>query len=163
MARQTFRSNIALRWLDSAPANLAAPTQVELTPGAGITDILGAAGADGEGLMSMDGWDTSPSDIGVPDAASMDTATIPGEVTLGSGSLTYYMDDTTTTIQDLFVGGTTTGYLVIMPFGQGSGEYCTVISARCQKNSPDYQVGNAAGTFTVSFSKSSVTEGTQAA
>ena len=162
MARQTFRGQLALRFLDAAPANLAAPTQAELTVAAGIADILGVSGADGEGLMSMDGWEISPSSIDVPDAASLNTASIPGEVTLGDASLTYYMDDTTQTIQDLFTADFgLPRWLGILPFGLGIGNYSTIVGVRVQKHSPDYQVGNSAATFTTSFSKSSQTEGAQ--
>jgi len=159
MSRQTMRENIAIRWLTTAPADPAAPTQAEITAG---TDIVTGASADGEVLADLDGWSTSTSDISVPDAGSLNTGTIKGDRALGQASLTYYLDTDSLTIHNLLAEDEE-ATVVLMPFGEGAGEVCTVVNVRVNQNEPDYQVGNNGATFTVTFSKSLQTEGVQAA
>lgn len=159
MTRFSQQGNIAMEWVVAAPADLAAPTAAEITA---ATDILGVNGADGEGVVSMAGFKVSPGTIPTPDAAGFPVATIPGPTQLNDCSITYYMDDTTTTIQDLFTIGLK-GHLILMPNGVGVGNPCTVLSVTVLDNSPDYDVSPTPSMFTVSFSKASQTEGAQAA
>lgn len=160
MAVFTLRGTIEAKWLTSAPASLAAPAiATELNTG---TDIVVGGASVSERLATMAGWTTTPGTIEAPGADTMVTPTIPGETDLGTGSLTYYIDDTTYPIDTLLAEGAT-GWIVLMPEGETAGNHSTVISVEVTTNQIDWQVDNQPATFTVTLSKTGQTEGALAA
>ena len=80
MAVTVLRGTMTAKSLTSAPTLAAPKIATELNTG---VDIIGATGA-GERLAAMDGWGIDVSEIPAPGADSLDTPSIPGEITLGT-------------------------------------------------------------------------------
>lgn len=156
MARSPYAGVIGLVSVSSAPSDPAAPTQAEITAG---TDLIGAA--NDEALANIDGLTVNGSVQDTPDFVSLATGNVPGRSTVGLSTLTFYLDDTTTTIFDLMVEGAT-GYLIYMPQDAGSGNPSTVwgyrVIARTHATPSD-----EAQQFVVPISTGTPTDGTQAA
>lgn len=158
MALQTIRGHVAINWHVTAPTNLNAPSVAGDAIISAPTDVLKGTGSDGECLQSMSPWQKDVSTISIPSACSLQTSTIPGPQVPGQDSLTYYFDDTTTPIKDLFTPGTT-GYLLFAPYGATAGQRSSVCLVEVLSNQIDYEIANQGATFTVTFSKTSQTEG----
>lgn len=163
MARFTIRGNTAVRFHSTAPSNLAA---ISIATELG-SDDLGVA--EGEAISGLEGWESSPSVIGTPDALSLETGNIPGETTFPVGSVSYYTDDTTNAIFAARTEGTA-GYISIWP-GVNNGtpaspgqpvDY-TIFSVEVINRSRSLSMGNEAETHTISYAIKSRTEGTSAA
>jgi hypothetical protein len=82
------------------PTNMAAPSQVQI---AAASNLIGSA--QGEGLAMIDGFKLEPSTFPVPDYTSNLVGTVPGDTTVPDSALTFWMDDTTRVLYDLFVIG----------------------------------------------------------
>jgi hypothetical protein len=114
MARQPLRGNVKILWFATDPA--ATITQAEVSA---ATDITGVAG--GEAAISIAGFESSPSQINVPDLVSNTTGQVTGETTLGSATIMYYFDGSTNTIRDSFTDGEE-GWIVLAPNGTAAGK-----------------------------------------
>lgn len=161
MARFTLRGNVAVRFHSSAPGTLSA---ISVATESG-TDDLGVAEA--EAISGLDGWESSASTINTPDALSLQTGNIPGEVTFPTGTVSYYTDDSTNAIFAARTEGTT-GYISIWPFAAdpttpASGEDYTIFSVEVIDRSRSLSMGNEAETHMISYSIQSRTEGTAVA
>ena len=162
MARLTIRGNASVRYYTSI-TNLDALSVG--SDGAG-TDYNGVA--EGEALVSMEGWESSASTINVPDVLSLETGNIPGETTFGTASLTYYTDDTTNAIWDAELEGDA-GLMVICPAPATPGgaiaqdDVYTVFSVEVISRSRALTTGNEAEMHTISYAIKSRTEGTAVA
>ena len=156
MALDTIRGVLEVKWDDSAGApTLAAPKiATELNT---WVDALKGTG-DGECIQSMDGWGITPGFIDVPNACSKITGKIAGETDLGEPTITYYLDDTTTSIRDMLAVGTA-GYMCWMVSGETVGYRSQVDQLTVIENQVDYTVDNAPATWTVKFSRQAKTEG----
>ena len=159
MALTAMRGTMEAWWNVAAPASLTAPSAAAVLA---YTDILHGTGSDGECLADMDGWGRNVGTVAIPDACSLTTKTIPGENTLGVGSLTYYLDDTTTPIKDLFTIGLV-GHVILAPIGVVSTLRSVIAKVTVLTNQVNYAVANEGATFTVTFSKTSQTNGIFAA
>lgn len=131
-----------------AVASLAAPTRAEITAGTvlaepGTTVVVG--------MKEMNGWETSPSDIAVPDVNTTFDGTIPGRKAASSPSVTFYDDTAASTIRTAQAEGTA-GYMIIMPYGDTEAKRCEVWPCRVSALN-DSQVTNAneAATFTAMY------------
>lgn len=154
MARNTIRGNAAVLSHSSAPT-LAAMTAAQVSSATVITGV-----AEAEALMGMEGWESTPSTINVPDVLSLTTGNIPGETTFGTGTLVYYTDDTTNAVWDAETEGTS-GWISIHPFGTGTGTDYTVFSTEVISRTRALTTGNEAETHTLSYSIGGRTEGTE--
>lgn len=85
---------VRVQFLDTAPANLAAPTITELDAG---VDLVGDTDL-GEGIFEMNGFDENVATIPTPDLRSQSIPTIGGDTTYPDSSISYYKDDTDETI-----------------------------------------------------------------
>lgn len=157
MARYTIRGNVTVFRFASAPADAGSITAAEIT---GATDITGVA--EGEALSGMEGWESSPSVIGTPDALSLETGNIPGETTFPVGQLSYYTDDATNAVWDLLVEGTGVG-TGIFPNGTATGDDYTYFSTEVINRTRSLSMGNEAETHAISLAIRSRTEGTAVA
>lgn len=156
MARNTIRGNAVVRYHSSAPATLAA-ISVATELGTNVTGV-----AEAEALMGMEGWESTPSTINVPDVLSLTTGNIPGETTFGTGTLMYYTDDTTNAVWDLLLEQVA-GHLSIWPFDDQAADVYTIFSIEVISRTRALTTGNEAETHTISMSIGSRTEGTAVA
>jgi hypothetical protein len=114
MALQPLRGNVKVHWFVTDPGTTI--TQAEV---AGSEDILGTDG--GEALISIAGFESSPSQINVPNLVSNTTGQVTGETTLGSATLTYYLDGSSNPIRASFTDGEE-GWIVLAPNGTANGK-----------------------------------------
>lgn len=139
MARYFRRGKSKMKYLP-AIANQAAPTAPELSAG---TDLTGSI-ADVNGF----GYNNSP--IATPDLNSTFTSSIPGEDTTDDSSITFYDDDTSTTIRTLLAKGIT-GFICRQPYGQVSAKRCEIWPVTSTGVNDVWTVGNDAAQFVVGF------------
>lgn len=140
-------------WAGFAPSisSLAAPTTAELL--ASLVLTIPSATPAVSGLVMLEGFETSPSYINVPDVASRTTARIPGEITLGDCSGTFYDEDTGSSIRAGLVVDTP-GYAVLAKAGWVAARRCEVWPVVVASIN-DSQIGTdeSASTFTVAFAQ----------
>lgn len=84
----------------------ATPTSAEITAG---TDVSGS-------VASISGFGLTNSPISTPDLGTLFNSQIEGEDSAEDCSITFYDDDTTTTLRTLLVKGTAC-HVVLMPYG----------------------------------------------
>lgn len=139
MARYFRRGKSKLRYLP-AVANAAAPTTPEITAGTDLTISV----ADVNGF----GYNNSP--IATPDLNSTFTSSIPGEDTTDDSTITFYDDDTSTTLRTLLAKGVS-GYIARMPYGQVTAKRVEVWPITSTGVNDVWTVGNDAAQFVVGF------------
>lgn len=145
MARFVLDGRIAVRFLTSVPSDTAAPTQAEL--GAGV-DLVGTSQA--EELEGISGFEVQSNSIATPGYASKEVGNVPGDQTYPTSSMSFYKDDTVTTIYDALADDES-GWVCIMQDGQASGEevdiFPVTVASRVRRPGR-----NAANIFDVNFS-----------
>lgn len=156
MARFTIRGNVRVYSIVTVTVP-AAITAAQVTAGTNVTGV-----AEAEAIAAMEGWETSPSTINVPDVLSLTTGNIPGENTFGAASITYYTDTATNAAWDLFVEGFLTN-IVIFPRGIGTGNDYTLFSVQVTNRTRMLATGNEAERHKITFAIRGRTEGEQAA
>lgn len=109
MSRLVFDGNYKVFWLDTSPADAAAPTVAELTAGTDITTFI-----------PKDGFKPGGSNNRVSGGSLADLFMDESMGTWNSQlSVDYYMDDTTNTAHDTFVQGAT-GAIAAIWDGKGA-------------------------------------------
>lgn len=132
-----------------AVSSLSAPSRAEITAGTVLT-VAGSTVA--AGLKEMSGFETSASDITVPDVGTDHDGTIPGRTSSSNAMLTFYDDDASATIRTALAEGTT-GYLIIFPYGDSNGVRVEVWPIRVSAlNDSQVNSANEAKTFTAAVS-----------
>ena len=139
MARYWRRGKSLIKFLP-AIANKAAPTAPEFTAGTDLTPSISDPGAFA--------FKNSP--INVPDLASTFTSQIPGEDTADAPTITFYDDDTATTIRTALAKGVT-GYIVREPYGHVTAKRCEVYPVTVTGVNDTWTAGNDAAQFDVGF------------
>jgi hypothetical protein len=139
MARYFRRGKSTVKFVP-AIANKAAPSTPELTAGTDLTPSLADIGGFG--------FNNSP--IATPDFASTFTTSIPGEDTTDDSTLTFYDDDTATTIRTALAKGVT-GFIVRMPYGQVTAKRAEVFPVTSTGVNDEWSAGNDAARFSVGF------------
>jgi len=135
-----------------AVSSLAAPTRVEIAAGTVLT-VAGSTAA--AGLIEDSGFETTPSDITVPDVGTDFDGTIPGRQAASSASLKFYDDDATSTIRTALAEGTA-GYIIRMPYGDVEAKRCEVWPVRVSAlNDSAITSANEAKTFMVTLATTS--------
>lgn len=118
----------------------AAPTQAEITAGTDLTPDL----------AEINGVTFANQPIDTPDFSSGWTKKIPGEDQADDPTLTFYEDDTSTTIRDALDKGTA-GYLVFMPWGKAATKVAEVWPVTVASNAREWSSGNDPARFVVTF------------
>lgn len=133
-------------------ATLTAPTQAQINAG---TVLTAAGGTLIDALAEMNGWETNPDNVDVPDVQSKFVGQIVGQTKAPNPSTLHYDNDAAATIRTALAEGTA-GFMIIMRYGQGVGKRaevypCTVSSLN------DSQVDNKnnAAMFTVTYAVTS--------
>ena len=139
MARFFRRGVSKIRWI-TAPSNPAAPTLAEVNAGV----ALDAALAD------ISGFEFANTPIPVPDLASTFTATIPGEDTTQNPTMTFYDDDTTTTIRTALAKGNA-GYVIFAPYGIANTKRAEIWPAKVTGYNDAWTAANEAAKATAGF------------
>ena len=139
MARYFRRGKSLMKFLP-AIANLNAPTNAEITAGTDLTPSIADIG----------NFSFSNNPINTPDLATVFVTQIPGEDSADSPTLTFYDDDTATTIRTALAKGAA-GYLVLMPYGQVSTKRCEVWPVTSTGVADEWSAGNDPARFAVTF------------
>jgi hypothetical protein len=139
MARYFRRGRSKVRFLPTV-ASLDAPTTAEITAG---TDLTGS-------ISEMAGFEFSNSPITTPDLSTTFTTQIPGEDTTSTSTLTFYDDDTATTIRTALAKGTQ-GYILLQPYGTTTAKRAEVWPVTTTGVNDHWVTGNEAARFTVAF------------
>ena len=151
MARFMIRGKVALVHFSDAQygaiGTSTAITAAELATG---TNVLRQVANGGECARDLEGFNLEPSTIDVPDLCSSVTGTIPGEITTGSASITYYDDDVSTPIKTFMARGLT-GYLLTAPRGTASGAPYKLWPMTVIDNTDALDGGNVAHTYMVTL------------
>lgn len=152
-----MRKGIVKVWFVPTVASLPAMTTAEQGAGQELGD---------EGLTEVAGFGFTNNPISTPDMDNTFVSQIPGEDTAEQSSLTFYQDDTTSTIETALAKGTT-GYIVFYYNGIAGGapaaadkyEIFPVTSSAVVRL---YSAGNEAAQFRVDCAITAVpVEGTQ--
>lgn len=156
MARFVLAGRSAARLLSSAPSDLAAPTQAELSAG---VDLVGTTSA--EELYDIQGWEVEPTSYPTPGFASLEVGNVAGPQNYPDSSLAWYKDTVSATIYTA-VAAETEGYVVLMLDGQAATEeselFVISIASRVRDKALD-----AAHGYRANMTISAPTYGTQAA
>lgn len=139
MGRYTRKGKSKVYFVPSLTSSTS-PSLAEITAGSN----LGAAMSD------MSGFTFKNSPINVPDLASTFVPSIPGEDTADNPSITFYDDDTLTTLRTALAKGTT-GSIVLMPYGATSTKRAEVWPVQSTGANDEWTTGNEAAKFMVQF------------
>jgi hypothetical protein len=116
------------------------PTRPEITAGTSLTPQI----------AEMSGFSFSNSPIATPDMDTTFTTTIAGEDTSDTPSMTFYDDDTVTTIRTALAKGTK-GYLLLMRYGDVPTKAVQKWYVESTGISDEWSAGNDPARFSVSF------------
>lgn len=106
-------------------------------------------------VAEMTGFQLSNSPISTPDLQSTFTKTIIGEDTTDTPTITFYDDDTATTIRTALAKGTA-GFVVLAPYGITSGKRLETWPVRSTGVNDEWTVGNDPARFNVQFAVTDV-------
>jgi len=140
MAKFSRKGVTVVKFLDTVAAGV--PTRTELDGGTDVTQRIAA----------IDGFSLENQEIETPNLADTFDSKIPGSDQAADSSITFYEDDTTSTLEaDLAKG--TVGWIVILAKGDvPAGKGMDIFPVRVASNSRAYTVDNEAAKFTVKFS-----------
>lgn len=124
----------------SAAAGTGSPTRAEITAGTALTPQI----------AEVNGFSFSNSPIATPDLNSTFTSTIAGEDTAEDSSLTFYDDDTATTIRTALLKGTK-GYILLFPYGDVPTKRMEVWPVESTGVADEWTAGNDPARFAASF------------
>ncbi|MEM9611146.1 MAG: hypothetical protein AAGA99_27315 [Actinomycetota bacterium] len=155
MVRQVTRGRGRLVFLGSAPSDLAAPTQAEITAGTDITPSV----------RSVDGWDLSVADLDIADLSSDFQKTGAGTSSAASSSVAFYADDAGAAAILTALAEDTAGWMAFLRNGQASTEPSKIWPCQVKvHNDRDVQAMDEPPTTVVEFGLTDrPTKGTQAA
>jgi hypothetical protein len=139
MGRYT-RKGLSKIYFVPSLASTTSPSIAEITAGTN----LGAAVSD------ISGFTFSNDPISTPDLASTFVPTIPGEDSSDNPSMTFYEDDTVTTLKTALAKGND-GFIVLMPVGATATKPAEVWPVTSTGTNSNWSVGNDAATFTTQF------------
>lgn len=140
MARYTRKGKSKLAFVPTI-AVLTAPTLAEITAGTPLTPQM----------AEMSGFQFKNSIIKTPDLNTTFVSQIPGEDEADDSSITFYDDDTATTIRTALAKGAA-GFLVLMPYGQTAAKRCEVWPATSTGFNDEWTVANEAARAMSQFS-----------
>lgn len=127
---------------DTVAAATYIPTRVEITGATNLTKQISA----------IEGFALENQEIETPDLESTFTSKIPGNDQAADSSLTFYEDDTTSTLEEALAKGTT-GFVIILRKGDvPASKSMDVYPVRVASKSAAITVDNESAKFTVRFS-----------
>lgn len=135
-----FRRGKSRLYFCPAIANTASVTAAELSAGKDL----------GPTLSDISGFQLSNSPIGTPNLADAFTSQIDGEDTTADSTLTLYDDDTSTAIRTALVKGAN-GFIVMGPYGSGTGKRAEVWPVRSTGVNDEWTTGNDPARYVVGF------------
>ena len=116
------------------------PTRVEITAGTDLSPQVAAIG----------GFSLQNQPISTPDLATSFDSQIDGPDAAGDSSLTFYDDDTATTIRTALAKGTN-GFVALFPYGDTAAKCCEVWPARSTGVNDEWSLDASAAQFQVGF------------
>ena len=140
MARYTRKGKSKLSFVPTI-AVLTAPTIAEINAGTTLDSSM----------SEMSGFQFQNSIIKTPDLASTFVSQIPGEDEADDSSITFYDDDTATTIRTALAKGSA-GFIVLMPYGKTATKRCEVWPATSTGFNDEWTVANEAARALAQFS-----------
>jgi hypothetical protein len=135
-----FRRGLSKVRFLPAVSNKDAPSSAEITAGVDLSS----------GISDIGGFEFSNSPITTPDLSTTFTTQIPGEDTTSTSTLTFYDDDTATTIRTALAKGTA-GFILLQPYGTTAAKRAEVWPATTTGVNDHWVTGNEAAKFTVAF------------
>jgi hypothetical protein len=139
MARFWRRGKSLIRFLP-AVANPAAPSSAEISAGTNLTTQI----------AEIAGFNFSANPITTPDLSTTFDTQIPGPDSTDTSTLTFYDDDTSSTIRTALAKGTR-GYLLFQPYGSTATKRAEVWHVESTGVNDEWSTGNEAARFAVSF------------
>lgn len=103
----------------------------------------------------ISGFQFSNSPINTPDLSTLFVSQIPGEDTAEDSAITYYDDDTTTTLRTAQAKGNA-GFIVLCPYGRTSAKRAEVWPVKSTGVNDEWTTGNEAARTRVQFAVTSV-------
>lgn len=153
MARYRLVNKMALYHSTAAATPAGSPDQTEI---GSATNLIGSS--SGEAMSSMTGWAAQPAVIDAPDFTTNIVGNVAGDVTLPQSTISFYADDASSTIRDLFTDDLG-GYIWIGVEGSANGDECLDFPATVLSNIRRFE-RNEAAQFDVAFSISPSVDGT---
>lgn len=142
MARFSRKGVTKILFADTIASASYIPTRAEIT---GATSLTKA-------ISSVDGFQLENQEIETPDLESTFTAKIPGDDTAADSSITFYEDDTTSTLEEALAKGTT-GFIIILRKGDvPASKSMDVYPVRVASKSSAITVENEPARWTARFS-----------
>lgn len=139
MTTRFIPSNYSKVLILPAVSSLAAPTRSEINAG---TILCSPGNTTVNGLIAINGLETQPNDIAGPDANSLEDKMYKGRKTLPTATLEFWDNSTGTSSIRTALAEDTTGYLVIMKYGDVEARRCETWPGRVS-NVTDSQITNA--------------------
>lgn len=106
-------------------------------------------------ISEISGFQFSNSPINTPDLATTFVSQIPGEDTAEDSSITYYDDDTTTTLRTAQAKGNA-GFIVLCPYGRTAAKRCETWPSKSTGFNDEWTTANEAARARVQFAITSV-------
>lgn len=143
-----FRRGKSKIYFLPAVANQSSPTGTEITAGTDLSPVV----------QAVAGFQLTNTPIATPDLSTPFNKSIPGEDTTAASTLTFYDDDGTgtpgisATVRTALAKGTI-GYIVLMPYGAGTGKRCEVWNVQTTGVNDEWStaLANDAARFMVGF------------
>lgn len=144
MARFMRKGTTKVYFLTTLPAP-AAPTTAQITAGTALTDQI----------SEINGFTYANSPIDTPDMGNAFVTKISGEDTVENSSIVFYEDKLTNPISTALAKGVN-GFILIFPTGiaganPAAGDKSESWPVQIASNARQYQAGNEAARYTVSF------------
>lgn len=158
MDREIAHGLGTIKWHAVSPASLVAVTAAEE---AAATSLLGIEA--GEAVFDQAGWTPTRSQIPAPDWLDLDTGSLPGGETWGTGSLMFYWVDATHPLFTLLNVPGLRGWITRGASGNATGDTYRVFPVRIQGCDLAFNFDRAPSYFTVEFALGKPSYGTFAA
>lgn len=143
MARYFRRGKSKIKWAPSVAGS--SPTRPEITAGVDLSPSV----------ADIAGFQLSNNPIETPDLATAFNSQIDGPDTTDDSSITFYDDDTSTTIRTTLAKGVS-GYVLLMPYGDVATKRCEVWQSKSTGVNDQWSLDAAAAQFRVGFAILSV-------
>ncbi|MFC7794658.1 phage tail tube protein [Streptomyces cinereoruber] len=142
MPRFSRKGVTKVLFLETIAATTYIPTRAEITDATKLT----------KDISEFEGFNLENQEIETPDLESTFTSKIPGDDQAADSSLTFYEDDTSSTLEEALAKGTT-GFIVVLRKGDvPASKSMDVWPVRVASKSSTITVDNEAAKFTVRFS-----------
>lgn len=135
-----FRRGVSKVRFCPAVASQAAPTRSEINAGTDLSAQISGIG----------GFSLANSPITTPDLATNFDSQIDGPDATGDSSLTFYDDDASSAIRTALAKGTT-GFIVLMPYGDVATKRCEVWPVKSTGVNDEWTLDATAAQFGVGF------------